>query len=144
MPNSGHEAKRMHSEIVKYSGLVRKVFMDSKADDQNIYYSLRQDHNMQLVTAMRKGMVKSPSRQQMRREMYTKQNRRDYQKRSTTVEPMQGLMDDIFELERRWMRGNDSNRWLFAAMGIAVQMAQLHAYRDKRSTWDIKQAVLGL
>ncbi len=144
MVNSANEAKRMHVEIVKYAQLIKKVFMDSKADDQKIYYDLKYNHQIQLVTKTRKGMDKSESRQQMIKEMDTKQNQKDYLKRSTTVEPMQGLMDDIFDLERCWMRGNDNNRWLFAAMGIAVQMAQLKAYKHKRSTWKIKTDVLGV
>jgi hypothetical protein len=41
------------------------------------------------------------------------------------------------------MRGNDNNRWLFAAMGLAVQMHQLIAYGNKKSTWHIKEQVLG-
>jgi hypothetical protein len=91
-----------------------------------------------------KGMDKSPIRQKMIKDMLTKRNKADYQQRSTMVEPMQGLMDNIFELERCWMRGEESNRWLFAAMGIAVQTAQLHAYRDNKSTWNIKNEVLGV
>jgi hypothetical protein len=42
------------------------------------------------------------------------------------------------------MRSNTYNRWLFAAMGVAVQIAQLDAFRNHRSTWAIKQVVLGL
>ena len=76
--------------------------------------------------------------------MLTKRNRQEYRKRSTTVEPMQGLVDDIFELDRCWIRGEKNNRWLFAAMGLAVQMAQWQAYQDKRSTWKIKSLVLGV
>jgi len=144
MPNSDNEAKRMHREIVAHDTLLKKVFMDSKADNQKMYYDLKENHRAQLVTIMRRGMIKSPSRKQMFREMNTGQNRKDYQKRSTTVEPMQGLVNDIFELSRCWMRGNDSNRRLFAAMGIAVQMAQLSAYRNKQSTWNIKSLVLGV
>lgn len=144
MVNSANEAERMHQEIVKYAGLVKKVFMDSKADDQKIYYDLKRNYQIQLITKTRKGMDKTESRKRMIKEMNTKQNRKDYLKRSTTVEPMQGLMDDIFDLERCWMRGNDNNRWLFAAMGIAVQMAQLKAYKEKRSTWKIKNDVLGV
>ena len=144
MPNSANEAKRMESEIVKYDDLVRKVFMDSKADDQKIYYNLRENHKVQLVTVSRKGMDKSPSRKRMIAEMNTRANRKEYKKRSITVEPMQGLVADIFELERCWMRRNVNNRWLFAAMGVAVQIAQLHAYRDKRSTRRIKSEVLAV
>jgi hypothetical protein len=57
---------------------------------------------------------------------------------------MQGLLADIFELDRCWMRGNTNNRWLFAAMGIAAQMAQFEAYKNNRSTWNIKREVLGV
>lgn len=143
MPNSGHEAKRMHQEIVRYKGLVDRVFMDSKADDQKLYFAL-QKQGIQLVTSPRKGANKSPRRQEMVRQMMTEQNRRDYKQRSTTVEPMQGLMKDIFDLERCWMRGEAANKWLFAAMGIAVQIAQRSAFLQKRSTWNIKREVLGL
>ncbi|MBI5222049.1 MAG: hypothetical protein HY980_00950 [Candidatus Magasanikbacteria bacterium] len=144
MPNSGNEAKRMETEIVRYEGLVKKIFMDSKADDKDLYWSLKDNHKIQLVTSPRKGMNKSPERKMMIKDMLTKRNKRDYQKRSTTVEPMQGLIDNIFELEKCWMRGDSNNRWLFAAMGVATQMAQWHAYRDNRSTWNIKSWVLGV
>lgn len=142
MPNSGNEAKRMEMEMEKYADLISKVFMDSKADDQKIYFSLKEKYNIQLVTVSRKGMSKSPSRKEMIEEMLTEENVKEYKRRSITVEPMQGVIADLFELERCWMRGNVNNRWLFAAMGIAVQIAQLHAYREKRSVWRIKSEVL--
>jgi hypothetical protein len=142
--NSANEAKRMAREIALYQGLVKKVFMDSKADDQKIYFQLKKENNIQLITVPRKGMDKSPSRQKMIKEMLTKRNKKDFRQRGTTVEPMQGLIDNIFELERCWMRGDDSNRWLFAAMGIAVQTAQWQAYKQNRSTWEIKSEVLGV
>ena len=70
--------------------------------------------------------------------------------RSHTVEPMQGLVKEIFDLDRCWMRKDDNNRWLFGAMGLAVQMHQLsefgsigQAYGKHKSTWKIKSAVLG-
>jgi hypothetical protein len=144
MPNSGNEAKKMECEIIKYSGIVKIVFMDSKADDQKIYFNLKQNHRIQLVTAPRKGMDKSESRKRMIKEMFTKQNLKDYRKRSTTVEPMQGLVNNIFELERCWMRGDSNNRWLFAAMGIAMQIAQWQAYKKHQSTWQVKSEVLGI
>lgn len=89
-------------------------------------------------------MDKSESRQKMIKQMLTKTNLKDYKKRATTVEPMQGLVKEIFQLERCWMRGDDSNRWLFAAMGIAIQIAQWNAFKNNTSTWNIKQDVLGL
>lgn len=144
MPNSGNEAKRLEQEIVKYKNIIKKVFMDSKADDQELYFTLKKRSHIQLVTKPRKGMDKSLERKKMIKEMLTLRNQKDYQERSTTVEPMQGLVADIFELERCWMRGNANNRWLFAAMGIAIQMAQWKAWENQRSTWDIKQEVLGV
>lgn len=43
----------------------------------------------------------------------------------------------------KWMRGNENNRGLFAAMGVVVQMHQYRAWTEGRSTWAIKQEVLG-
>lgn len=144
MPNSGNEAKRMGTEIVNYAHLIEKVFMDSKADDQKLYFKLKEQYHIQLVTSPRKGMDKSPSRQKMIQDMLTEENKKEYKQRSTTVEPMQGLVADIFDLDRCWMRGDANNRWLFAAMGVAVQIAQWNAYTQQRSTWQIKADVLGI
>jgi len=144
MPNSGNEAKRMAVEIIKYQGIIKKICMDSKADDQKLYFNLKQNYQIQLVTSPRKNMNKSESRKKMIKDMLTARNLKDYRDRSTTVEPMQGLVKDIFELDRCWMRGNESNRWLFAAMGIAVQMAQAKVLKNKQSTWKIKSYVLGV
>ena len=66
-----------------------------------------------------------------------------YKERAYRVEPMQGLVKEIFDLDRCWMRGAENNRWLFAAMGLTIQMYQLKAYHEKRSTWKIKEEVLG-
>ena len=144
MPNSGNEAKRMEREIITYQGIVTKVCMDSKADDQHLYWNLKKNHRIQLVTVPRKGMDKSVSRKNMIKHMLTKKNLNDYKERSTTVEPMQGLVVDIFELDRCWMRRDINNRWSFAAMGIAVQMAQWTAWKQQRSTWEVKSDVLGV
>jgi hypothetical protein len=144
MPNSAHEAKRLASEIVAYTGLIETVCMDSKADDQKLYFGLKEDYRMRLITHPRRGKNKSASRKQMIREMWTLANRRIFRQRSTTVEPMQGLVKQLFDLERCWMHGNENNRWLFAAMGIAVQMAQRLAWLDYQSTWNIKHSVFGV
>ena len=144
MPNSAHEAKRLKAEIIKFSGLVKKVCMDSKADDQQLYRLLKREHRMQLLTVARQGMDKTPARKKMIQEMQTAGNRNIYQQRKVTVEPMQGLVKERFELDTCWMRGAESNRWLFAAMGIAIQIAQHRAYRRGTSTWNIKEEVLGL
>lgn len=144
MPNSAHEAKRLEREIIDYAGLLKTICMDSKADDQKLYFRLQRDHAIQLITCPRKGMNKTAFRKKMIREMWTRDNRKIFRQRGTTVEPMQGLVKEIFDLEKCWMLGNDNNRWLFAAMGIAVQMAQRLALQRKQSTWCIKEAVLGV
>lgn len=144
MPNCANEAKRMEQDIVRYSGIIKQVFMDSKADDQVLYWKLKYESHIQLVTAPRKFAHPSRERKQMFRDMLTPANRKAYKERSTTVEPMQGLMADIFELDRCWMRGDANNRWLFAAMGTAVQIAQLRAFEKNKSTWNVKTDVLGI
>lgn len=57
--NSGNEAKRMGRKIIRYRGFVKRVFMDSRADDQKLYFKLKKEHRIQLVTTPRKGMGKS-------------------------------------------------------------------------------------
>jgi hypothetical protein len=51
--------------------------------------------------------------------------------------------DPLHVLETCWMRGQAHNRWLFAAMGVVIQMHQYRAWQEGRSTWAIKQEVLG-
>lgn len=144
MPNSAHEAKRLDRELLPFVGHLHTICMDSKADDQTLYFKLKDEYHMQLLTTLRRGKRKSARRQQMYREMQTLTHRRLYRHRSTTVEPMQGLVKEIFDLDTCWMRGDVNNRWLFAAMGVAVQLAQRHAVAHHQSTWNIKQLVLGI
>lgn len=144
MTNSAHEAKRLGQEIVSFSQQLDIICMDSKADDQHLYFSLKDDYNLQLLTSQRKSKSKTKKRQQMASEMAQRKYKKIYKQRSTTVEPMQALVKDIFDLDTCWMRSNAHNRWLFAAMAVAVQIAQLDAFKNNRSTWAIKQAVLGL
>jgi hypothetical protein len=65
-------------------------------------------------------------------------NQQIYKQRRYTGEPMQGLLKDIFELDKCGMWGLENNRWLFAAMGLAVQMPQYRAWQAGRSTWALK------
>jgi hypothetical protein len=66
-----------------------------------------------------------------------------YCERSYRVEPMQGIIKDILDLNRCWMRNELNNRWLVAAMGLTIQFHQLDAFKKNRSTWCIKEQVLG-
>ena len=143
MRNSANEAKRMWLETGKLKGLITTVLMDSKADDKDLFFELQRQRGLLLLTTSRKGTDKSPARQRMVKVLKQRKNRRLYRQRSYTVEPRQGLVKDIFELDRCWLRGKENNRWLFAAMGGAVQMHQYRAWQAGRSTWAIKAEVLG-
>ena len=143
MPNSGNEAKRMWSETGYLKGYIDYVAMDSKADSYPLFRELNRQRSMTLVTSSRRKENKSEDRIRMHLLMQKAELKQIYKERSYRVEPMQGLVKDIFELDRCWMRGSRSNRWLFAAMGLAVQMHQLSAYKEHRSTWKIKDEVLG-
>lgn len=143
MPNSGNEAKRMWFETAHLKGSVDYVSMDSKADSYPRYREFKRQRQMTLVTSSRRKENKTKNRILMHQSMQTPKLKQIYKERSYRVEPMQGLVKDIFELDYCWMRGNDSNRWLFAAMGLTIQMHQLNAFKEKRSTWKIKTEVLG-
>jgi len=88
-------------------------------------------------------MHKSPHRKKMIKFMQRPKHKKIYRERAFKVEPMQGLVKEIFEIDRCWMRGNENNRWIFAAMGLTIQMHQLEAYKLGKSTWNIKERVLG-
>lgn len=142
-PNSDNEAKRLYIEAQHYASILDYLVMDSKADDQKLFRNLKEHYNIRLVTSCSQKENKTEGRRQMIAAMSSKKCRKIYKERSQTVEPMQGLVKEIFDLDRCWMRGNATNRWLFAAMGLAVQMHQLRAYKKHRSTWKIKSEVLG-
>jgi hypothetical protein len=144
MPNSASEGKRLGEEIPAFAEFLETVCMDAKADDEVMYSDLKDKYGIKLLTVPRAEMDKSERRQKMIAEQMKEENRLIYRQRGVTVEPMQGLMKELFDLEDCWMRGNRSNRWLFAAMGIAVQMAQHQADRENKSTWKIKEEVCGL
>ena len=143
MKNSANEARRMWLETGYLKGLIDYVAMDSKADDYDLYHEFKRQRNVKLVTFCRQHMNKTQKRRCMIADMQKTRHKQIYKERGYRVEPMQGLVKEIFDLDRCWMKGNDSNRWLFAAMGLTVQMHQLIAYRKKTSTWRIKQQVLG-
>jgi len=54
---------------------------------------------------------------------------------------MQGIVKNIFTLNHCWMRGDENDRWLLVKMGLAIQMHQLQAHKNGRSTWNIKEQV---
>lgn len=142
--NSAHEAKRLWWETGQLHGLVTTVVMDGKADDQALFAEFQRQRQMTLLTTPRHNSDHSEARQRMIQVLNLPINRKLRQHRGQTVEPMQGVIKDIFALDRCWMRGHRHNRWLFAAMGVAVQLHQARALKAHRSPWQIKQEVLGL
>jgi hypothetical protein len=144
MRNSAHEAKRLWWETGQLRGLVTTVIMDGTADDQALFAEFQRQRQMTLLTTPRSHSNHTEARQRMIQVLNLPKNRQLRQQRGQTVEPMQGVIQDIFALDRCWMRGHRHNRWLFAAMGVAVQLHQARALKAHRSTWKIKQEVLGL
>ena len=142
MKNSANEAKKMWLETGYCKGLVDYVAMDSRADDYDLFKELSRQRKMNLVTSCRQNRDKSDNRQIMILVMDKPEFRQIYKERAYRVEPMQGLVKEIIDLDRCWMKGVENNRWIFAAMGLTIQMHQLKAYREKRSTWKIKEEVL--
>jgi hypothetical protein len=74
-------------------------------------------------------MDKTPARKKMIRFMQKPEHQKIYRERAFKVEPMQGIVKDIFELDRFWLRGDQNNRCIFAAMGLTIQMHQFDAYK---------------
>ena len=122
---------------------IEYVAMASKADDSDLFRELRRQRKINLITSCRQNMDKSLHRKKMIHFMEKKEHKKIYHQRAYKVEPMQGIVKDIFDLNRCWMRGEQNNRWLFAAMGLTIQMHQLNAFKKGRSTWIIKEQVLG-
>ena len=143
MKNSANEAKRLWFECALYKGLVGYVSMDSKADDCDLHRELGRQRKIKLVTCCREHINKTEKRRKIIADMHQPRLKPIYKERSIRVEPMQGIVKDIFDLIRCWMRGNDNNRWLFAAMGFTVQMYQLKVYENNQSTWKIKNQGIG-
>ncbi len=131
MRNSAHEAKRLWLETGHLRGLVETVIMDGKADDKDLFAEFKRQRGMTLLTTPRRNSDHTAERQQMIKVLNQPQNRRLRKQRDQTVEPMQGLVKEIFALERCWMRGHGNNRWLFAAMGVAVQLQQANAFKER-------------
>jgi len=141
--NSANEAKRLWLETYYIKDQIDYLVMDSKADDYDLFREFERQRKVKLVTCCRKNMDKSAHRKKMSDFMQSPKHKKIYRERAYKVEPMQGLVKDIFDLDHCWMRGDANNRWLFAAMGLTVQMHQLQAYKDGASTWNIKELVLG-
>ena len=94
--------------------------MDSKADSYPLFREFGRQRSITLVTSSRRKKNKTENRIQMHRLIQTPKLKQIYKERSYRVEPMPGFVKNIFDLDRCWMRGNNRNRWLFAAMGVTV------------------------
>jgi hypothetical protein len=117
--------------------------MDSKANDFDRFRELKRQRKMNLITYCRQNMYKSLHRKKMLQFMQKRKHQKIYRERSYRVEPMQGIVKGIFDLNRCWMCGEQNIRWLFAAMGLTTQMHHLDDFKKGRSTWNIKEQMLG-
>jgi len=143
MKNSANEARKMWLETARIKEQIDYVAIDSKADNSRHFREYKRQRKINLITCCRQNMHKSPHRKKMIQFMQRPKHKKIYRERAFKVEPMQGLVKEIFEIDRCWMRGNENNRWIFAAMGLTIQMHQLEAYKLGKSTWNIKERVLG-
>jgi hypothetical protein len=82
MRNSAHEAKRMWLETGKLKGLITTVLMDSKADDQALFFQMQRQRRILLLTTTRKGADKSPARKRMIKVLTQRKHKRVYKQRS--------------------------------------------------------------
>jgi hypothetical protein len=108
--NSAHEAKRLWLETGPLQGIVETVMMDGKADDKDLFAEFQRQRGMTLLTTPRKNSDHTAARQKMINVLNRPKNRKLRKQRGQTVEPMQGVVKDIFALERCWMRGHRNNR----------------------------------
>jgi hypothetical protein len=143
MRNSAHDAKRLWLETGHLGAIIETVIMDGKADDQALFAEFQRQRGMTLLTTPQQNSDHTEARQRIINILNRPNHRRLRQQRGQTVEPMQGVVQDIFALERCWMRGHHHHRWLFAAMGVTVHMHQARTLKRQHSVWKIKQEVLG-
>jgi hypothetical protein len=144
MRNRAHEAKGVWLETGPLKGVVKTVSMDGQADEQALCCAFRRPRGMTPLTGPRRNSAHTAKRRAMIRRLNRPRSQRPYGERAQTVEPMPGVVKEIVGLERCWRRGHRHNRWLFAAMGVAVPRHQAQALNEHRSTWKIESGVLGL
>jgi len=115
MPNSKDESKRLWWEAGKLKRLVSKVCMDARADKTRLFYEMKRQHGMTLLTRrqQKEGKKQIPGREAVYKEIYKKENVAVYKKRSTTVEPMQGLVKDISQDAQRILRPQYAGKPVF-------------------------------
>jgi hypothetical protein len=119
------------------------VRLDSQAEEQALCREVHRQRGRRVRTTARQGTDKSPARPQRVKLLKPRQNNRGYKPRRDTVAPRQGFLTAISELDRGWLRGTENNRWVWAAMGVAVQRQHYRAWQAGRSTWASKPEVRG-
>ena len=78
--------------------------MDSKVDNYDFYCEFENQQKNKLVTYCRELMAKSEKRYQMIEDRH-QQHKQIYKMRGYCVEKLQGLIKEIFNLNRYWMKG---------------------------------------
>jgi hypothetical protein len=139
--HSAHEAPRLWLETGHLRGVITTVVMEGKAEDQALVREFQRQRGMTLVTTPRNNRDHTAARQQMIHLLNRPKNRKLRQQRGQTVEPRQGVLEASVALDRCWMHGYWNTRWLFAAMGVTVQIHQASALKRQGSAWQIKQEI---
>jgi hypothetical protein len=133
--HSAHDATRLWLETGHLGGIIETVIMDGKADDQALLAAFQRQRWMPLLTPPRQNSDHTEARQRMLNILNRPNHRRLRQPRGQTVEPMPGVVQDIFALERCWMRGHRHHRWRLAALGVTVQWHQASALKRQCAGW---------
>jgi len=133
MRNSKDEAEKLRNETYHHKNTADYVVMDSEVADCDLCRKLKRQGNILLITRCRKNMNKSPERRKMIEIMEQSAHKVLFRQRGFTVEPVQGLVKNIFNPDNCLMRGEKNNRRLLAATRVAVQLSRLAAYRKNRS-----------
>ena len=100
MRNSVNEAKRMWLETFHVKDQVDYFAMHLKADDACLFSEFRRQRRRNLITSCHLNMDKTPHRKKMIRFMSKPKSKKIYRERSYKMEQMQGLVKEIFELDR--------------------------------------------
>jgi hypothetical protein len=144
MSPAGQATNRMAQAVITSDGLITQICLESKAEAQALDGEFKHNARMALVTVRRQGKALSALRPPRSHHLLTKHNQPAATARSPTVEPMQGVGAAIVARERCWRCGEIHTRRLWAAMGVAVQLAQGTAWKPKRATCHVPSAVRGI
>lgn len=77
---------------------------------------------MHLLTCCQTNMDITTHRKKMIWFMQKPKHKKIYCEKSYKIKPIQGLDKDIFDFDHCWIPGNSNKHWLFAALGLTIQL----------------------